>query len=297
MGTLEGRGGGWGYVEGGMGQISFALADAAADAGAVLAAGVEVAAIEPGGNVVLDGGERIRARAVVSNADPRRTLALCGTHAPSAFAERVERWRMEGPVIKLNCGLTRLPSFTATAPGDAGGAPHRAMVTITGSIDETQGGYAASVTGVPAPVWCELYFPTAYDRSVAPPGQHVMSVFAQYAPYSLAAGTWDERRHAVADEIIERIERFAPGLGSLVVERDVLAPPDIEARVGLSGGHIFQGECLPDQMWDCRFAPRTPIPALYLCGAATHPGGSVIGVNGRNAATAVLDDLGTVKSP
>ena len=117
-----------------------------------------------------------------------------------------------------------------------------------------------------------------------------MSVFAQFVPYTLETGTWDERRDEIADATLAAIARFAPDVADCVIERQVLGPPDVEARIGLTGGHIFQGECLPDQMWDRRFAPRTAVPGVYLCGAATHPGGSVMGVNGRNAAAAVLAD-------
>ena len=117
-----------------------------------------------------------------------------------------------------------------------------------------------------------------------------MSVFAQFVPYTLDTGTWDERRDEIADATLAAIARFAPDVADCVIERQVLGPPDVEARIGLTGGHIFQGECLPDQMWDRRFAPRTAVPGVYLCGAATHPGGSVMGVNGRNAAAAVLAD-------
>src|SRR5438270_696261 len=289
MGTVEGRGGAWGYVHGGMGQVSFAVADAAAEAGAVVASGVEVSAILPGEGVVLAGGELVRAAAVVSNADPRRTVALCRSEVPADFIARVDGWRMQGPVLKLNCGLTSLPRFTAATRH--GPSPYRGMVTVTGSIDETQRGYEDSRKGEPAPVWCELYFPTAYDSSVAPPGRHVMSVFAQYAPYHLGRGTWEERREEIGDAVLARISRFAPDVADGIEHRQVLGPPDLEATVGLSGGHIFQGECLPDQMWDRRFSPRTPVPGLYLCGAATHPGGSVIAANGRNAAMAGLADL------
>ena len=115
-----------------------------------------------------------------------------------------------------------------------------------------------------------------------------MSVFAQYAPYALNEGDWEGRREEIADLVITEIARFAPDVADCIAERQVLGPPDVEARIGLTGGHIFQGECLPDQMWDRRFAPQTPLAGLYLCGAATHPGGSVIAANGRNAALAVL---------
>jgi phytoene dehydrogenase-like protein len=287
LGTIEGRDGAWAYVQGGMGTVSFALADAAREAGAEIRTGVEVAAIRPGEGVLLDGGELVRAPVVISNADPKRTLRLCDGDVPSDFRARIDAWRQDGPVVKLNCGLTRLPTFTADA-GDV--VPHRSMLTLSTGIDATQAGFEAAQRGEPAPSWCELYFQTAYDATVAPPGRHVMSVFAQYVPYTLAAGDWDTRREEIGDRVIAEVARFAPDVADCIEYRQVLGPPDIEARTGLTGGHIFQGECLPDQMWDRRFAPRTPIPGLYLCGAATHPGGSVIGVNGRNAAMAILAD-------
>ena len=287
MGTLEGRAGGWGYVVGGMGRISFALAEAARQAGAVIVSRAPVDEIIPEDGVRLADGTRIRARSVVSNADPRTTLSLLGSAAPDSFAARVAGWRMEGPVLKINCALSALPRFKAASNGDS----HRAMVTIARSIDATQEAYERSRRGEPAPRWMELYFHTAYDGSVAPPGKHVISIFAQYVPYRLAEGSWDARRDEIADSAIAGIARFAPDIAACILDRQVLAPPDIEAHVGLSGGHIFQGECLPEQMWSRRFAPRTPLPGVYLCGAATHPGGSVIAANGRNAAMAVLADL------
>ncbi len=286
-GTLEGRGGAWGYVRGGMGRVSFALADAARAAGAVVATGVPVARVVPGEGVVLEGGETIRADRVVSNADPKRTLALCSGDVPSDYRRRVELWRTESPVVKVNCGLARLPRFTAARDD----TPYRAMVTISTGVDDTQAACAASRRGVPSPAWCELYFQTSYDPTIAPPGRHTMSVFAQYAPYRLATGDWTTRREEIGDLVLAGIARFAPDVADVVEHRQVLGPPDIESRTGLTGGHIFQGECLPDQMWERRLSPRAPIEGLYLCGAATHPGGSVIGVNGRNAAMAVLADV------
>ncbi len=289
MGTLQGEGGVWGYVHGGMGRTSFALADAAREAGALVAAGVPVAEILPGEGVRLEGGERIRARAVVSNADPKRTLALCAGEVDPSFRARIDAWRIDSPVVKLNCGLSRFPRFLAAERDDP--TPYRGMVTISRGVDATQAAYQASRRGEPAPEWCELYFHTAYDPSISPAGKQTMSVFAQYAPYTLAEGDWDTRREEIGDRVLASIARFAPDVFEVVEQREVLGPPDIEARVGLTGGHIFQGECLPDQMWERRLNPRTPIAGLYLCGAATHPGGSVIGANGRNAAMAVLADL------
>jgi phytoene dehydrogenase-like protein len=291
-GVLEGIPGAWGYVEGGMGRVSFALADAAVEAGAVLAAGVPVAAIVPGEGVRTEGGEMIRATAVVSNADPKRTLSLCEGSVPDVFRSRVDNWQTESPVLKINCALSRLPCFLQAAPGVN---PHRGMVTISQGIDATQAACEASRRGEPSPGWCELYFHTAYDPSIAPPGAHAMSIFAQYVPYQLARGDWESRRQAIADTAIATIAAFAPDVADCIVHRQVLGPPDVEARIGLSGGHIFQGECLPNQMWDRRFTPRTPMAGLYLCGAATHPGGSVIALNGRNAAMALLADKAAEK--
>jgi phytoene dehydrogenase-like protein len=231
----------------------------------------------------------VRAPAVVSNADPVRTLALCDGPVPDTFRSRVEAWRCESPVVKVNCALARLPTFSAAA--DRPAHVYRAQVEIAGGVDETQAAYDACRRGEPAPAWCEVYFQTPYDPSVAPPGAHTMSVFAQYVPYTPAEGTWDTRRVEIGDRVLDTVARFAPDVADCVLEREVLGPPDVESRIGLTGGHIFQGECLPDQMWDRRFSPRTPVPGLYLCGAATHPGGSVIGVNGRNAAGAVIADL------
>jgi phytoene dehydrogenase-like protein len=287
-GTLEGEPGAWGYVQGGMGRISFALADAAVDAGAVLATGVAVAAIVPGEGVRLEGGEMVRAPVVISNADPVRTLALCEDEGPPALRQKVAAWRIDSPVLKINCALRELPHFPAAG---AGVEPHRAMVTISTGIDATQAAYEQSRRGEPAPSWCELYFHTAYDASVAPAGRHAMSIFAQYVPYTLGQGNWESRRGAIADAAVAEVERFAPGLAGLIEERQVLGPPDIEERMGLTGGHIFQGDCLAEQLWDRRFGPRLPLDGVYLCGASTHPGGSVIAVNGRNAAMAVLRDL------
>jgi phytoene dehydrogenase-like protein len=278
----------WGYVEGGMGRISFAIAEAAREAGAVLVAGVPVGEILPGEGVRLAGGEIVRAPVVVSNADPKVTTMLLGSAAPAAMRAKVDAWRVQSPVLKLNCGLNRLPTWTA-APGED--YPCRAPVSIALPIDEAQAAFEACTRGVPSPGFAELYFQSAYDPTVAPVGKHTMSAFVQYAPYALDEGDWDTRRDEIGRKVIDLIGRFSPDIADCVEEIDVLGPPDIERRVGLTGGHIFQGECMPDQMWEGRFASRTAVPGVYLCGAATHPAGSVIALNGRNAAMAVLADL------
>jgi phytoene dehydrogenase-like protein len=287
MGEVDGVGGAWGYVEGGMGRISAALAAAAREAGAMLAVGAEVASVLPGEGVELASGERLAARVVVSNADPKRTLRLVGAGVPSAFAERVAAWRTTSPVVKVNAQLSRLPSWTAAAEGER---PERAMISLSAGVEGMQAAADACRDGSPAVGFCELYVHTAYDDSVAPPGKHLLSVFAQYAPYGSDAS-------AVGELVLDAIAERAPDIRDCVEELEVLAPQDIEERIGLEGGHIFQGEALPDQMWDRRFAPRTPIEGLYLCGACTHPGGSVIALNGRNAAVAVLEDLRSPSPP
>jgi phytoene dehydrogenase-like protein len=289
MGKVEGHGGSWGYVEGGMGRVSFAIAEAALQAGAILAAGVPVARVVPGDGVELESGELIRARTVISNADPKRVLGMLPSDAlPGDYRERLEGWEVRSGVVKVNAALSKLPTFAAAGSVE----PHRAMVTVTHGLDAAQQAFEACERGEPAVAWAELYFQTAYDQSVAPAGHHVMSAFAQYAPYELAEGDWDSRRDEIGERALDLIETYAPDLRECVIETEVLGPPDVEERIGLTGGNIFQGETLPEQMWDRRLASRTPVDGLYLCGAATHPAGSVIGLNGRNAAMAVLEDAG-----
>jgi phytoene dehydrogenase-like protein len=281
MGEVEGVGGAWGYVEGGMGRVSAALAAAATEAGATLAVSSEVVSILPGEGVVLASGERILGRTVLSNADPKRTLGLLdGDDVPAALADRVAAWRTDSPVCKLNALLERLPTWSAAAPGER---PERAMISITAGVGGMQAAADRCRAGETAVGFCELYVHTAYDASIAPPGKHMLSVFAQYAPHGAD-------RDAAGELVLDAVAAHAPDIRDCIEELEVLVPQDIEERIGLTGGHIFQGEVLPDQMWDRRFAPRLGVDGVYLCGACTHPGGSVIALNGRNAAMAVLED-------
>ena len=288
QGDLGGQGPEWGYVVGGMGRVSFAIAQAALESGATLAAGVPVARIVPGEGVELESGDRLRAPIVISNADPKRTLDMLEADAvPTDYRERLEAWKVRSPVVKLNAGLSRLPAFTSAGEVHA----HRAMISIQHGLDAAQEGFEACTRGEPGIGFCELYFQTAYDSSVAPEGRHTMSAFCQYAPYELADGDWERRRDEVGGLILDAIAAYASDVHECVEYAEVLGPPDIEARIGLTGGSIFQGETMPDQMWDRRLTWRTPVGGLYMCGAATHPAGSVIALNGRNAAMAVLEDL------
>ncbi len=290
-GRLGGMPGMWGYVRGGMGMVSFYFCDAAREAGATVVSGVPVAQIMPGEGVRLEGGERIRARTVVCNADPRQGLQMLGNAADSAWRAQVEQVPIEGCTVKLNVHLRELPNFKAR-PGT--NQPHHyGQINAPLTKQEWQAGYAAARRGeLPQHLWCELYFQSVHDSSVAPAGTDTMSVFAQYVPYTLAEGDWDSRRDEVRKLALDSLGRFCSNIDTAVIDAQVLGPPDIEKKVGLTGGHIFQGECLPPYMWDKRLTARTPMQGFYLCGACTHPGGSVIGVNGRNAAMAVLKDLG-----
>ncbi len=289
-GRMDGLAGTWGYVVGGMGMVSFLLCDVAREAGAVVAAGVPVARIVPGEGVELEDGTTIHARSVVSNADPRVTLRLLGSAADPGWKRQVEAVPIEGVTVKVNLTLRELPNFKAR-PGTF--EPHHTgQVNTPLTKAEWLAHHRTAKAGdLPARLWCELYLQTAYDRSVAPAGVHTLSVFAQYAPYRFRAGSWDSRRDEVGRAVVGSIARFCSNLPEAVIDMQVLGPPDIERRVGLTGGHIFQGEILPAYMWDRRLAARTPMPNVYLCGACTHPGGSVIAINGRNAAMEVLRDL------
>ncbi|MGH9589710.1 MAG: phytoene desaturase family protein [Terracidiphilus sp.] len=288
-GRLGGMPGAWGYVRGGMGMVSFYFCDAAREAGAEVACGTPVAEILPGEGVRLEGGERIHGRVVISNADPRQTLRLLGPAADSAWRARIEEIPIEGCTVKLNVLLRELPDFLARPGADQ--PHHYGQINAPLTKSEWKSGFAAAGRGeLPDHLWCELYFQSVYDRSVVPPGLHTMSVFAQYVPYKFARGNLDSRREEVRRLALASLARFCSNVGTAVVDAQALGPPDIEKKVGLTGGHIFQGECLPSYMWSRRLTARTPMPGFYLCGACTHPGGSVIGVNGRNAAMAVLKD-------
>jgi phytoene dehydrogenase-like protein len=289
-GRLGGMPGMWGYVQGGMGMVSFYFCDAAREAGAVIAAGVPVAEILAGEGVVLESGERIEAPIVISNADPRRTLHMLGTSADSAWRQKVESIPIEGCTVKLNVHLSELPNFTSSPGIDE--PHHYGQINAPLTKSEWKSGFDAARRGeLPDHLWCELYFQSVHDATIAPRGHHTMSIFAQYVPYTFANGNWDTRREEVRKLALDSLGRFCSNIDSAVIESQVLGPPDIEEKVGLTGGHIFQGECLPNYMWSNRLSSRTPMDGVYLCGACTHPGGSVIGMNGRNAAMAVLEDL------
>jgi phytoene dehydrogenase-like protein len=215
---------------------------------------------------------------------------MLGDAADPAWKRRVEAIPMRGCTVKVNAALHELPNFRAR-PGTSGDH-FLAMSNTPLSLDEWRSYCDIAKRGeLPPRVWTEIYFQTAYDPTVAPPGKHTMSVFAQYVPTEFKSGDWNTHRERVGRTVIDSIGRYVTNFPNAVMETEVLGPPDIEERVGLTGGHIFQGEILPQHMWGNRLSPRTPMPGVFLCGAATHPGGSVIAINGRNAAMEILNGV------
>lgn len=285
-GRQEGEDGEWGFVMGGMGAVSHALSQAATGAGALVVVDQPVARVIPTEGVELAGGSVVNAPVVLVNADPSVAVRLLGPDAPTTFVEAVDAVPRVSATVKVTYALTGLPNF-----GDEHAT--QAQVEIARSAEALHESYLAAARGeVSDELWCELYFQTPYDPSIAPPGKHVLSAFCQYVPFEWADGrSWDEHRSGVGDRVTASIERFAPGFSSLIEEVHVDGPPDLQERIGLTGGHIFHGSCLPEHMWDKRLPYRTGAPGVYLCGAGTHPGGSVIGANGRNAAMVALSDL------
>jgi phytoene dehydrogenase-like protein len=289
----------WGHSRGGMGRITEAIAASATHAGATIRTGVGVreVRIERGRavGVVTDQGETVRARTVVSNADVPTTLLKL---TPKGTLEReVERRigkiRSRGACLKFNAALDGIPKFTAAPdPSVLVGAVDicPSMEYVERAFDDAKFGSFSRSPSI------DIYFQSLVDPSVAPAGKHTMTCFAQYAPSELKDGSWDDAREAVADTILSTIEAYAPGIRRLVHRWQVMTPLDIERTVGMTGGNIDQGDITPDQIFSLRPMPgwsnyRTPVPGLYLCGCATHPGGGVIGAPGHNAAGVVLQDL------
>jgi phytoene dehydrogenase-like protein len=291
----------WGFVDGGMGRVTAAMADAARAAGATIRTGAQVAEIRVrdgrARGVTLTDGEEIDAETVVSNADPRRTfLSLCDEHAlPRDFARAIGSFRCEGTSMKINLALAALPRVRGDRSAQA--QPyHRGILELGPSLGTLDTQQAQARRGIAATgSHIELCFPTVHDPSLAPPGAHIATIDVNSQPYRLAEGGWDERKEQVADRVIAEIGEYLPDLPGAITARQVLSPLDLERVLGLTGGHALHGDMTLDQLFVFRPALhyadyRTPLHDLYLCGAGTHPGGGVTGANGRNCAAAVLAD-------
>lgn len=302
LGKVGGHQGAWGYVRGGMGAVAEAIASSARARGAEILTDAEVARIDVRDGatrgVHLVDGRTFEADMVISNADPHRTyLGLVGEeHLPEDLIEGVRGMRAEGPVVKVLLGLGGLPDFDAL-PGAEAGPQHEGAIIINPSVDYLQRAWEDCEAGRPSErPFMEGYIQSVTEDGLAPKGKHTMSLFCQYAPYTLAEGTWEERRVEIGANVLDTFAEYAPNLPDIVEHMEVLGPPDIEERIGLTGGNIFHGEILAERMFANRPVPgysgyRTPIDNLYLCGSGTWPGGAVFGAPGRNCAREVLSDL------
>lgn len=299
MGEIDGVFRAWGFAKGGTGSISEAIAGAARRFGAEIRASAPVArVIVDGGRavgVVLESGEEIRARVVVSGLDPRRTFLQLvePRELPGEFVDAIRRFTFRGSSGKVNLALGELPDFTCM-PGTG---PHlRGAISISPSLAYVERAYDDAKYGeFSRRPYMDVVIPSMIDPGMAPPGKHVMSIFVQYAPFQLNGGWTDARREAFGDAVIDTLSEYAPNLKSAILHRQVITPADIERVTGLSEGNIFQGELALRQLFFLRPAPawakyRTPVRGLYQCGSGTHPGGGIMGASGRLAALAILKD-------
>ena len=302
IGEVDGHAGAWGWVKGGMGGISQAMARAAEAAGAEIRTSAEVdrIAINASGRAVgvaLVDGSLVRAQRIVSCAHPVTTyLSLVGEERlPGDVVRDVKRYRTRSGSVKLNVALSELPAF---ASWDQQGDLHKGLVAVSPSVEYLERAWDDAKYGrMSEHPYVEVVFPTAHEpEGLAPKGKHLMLAFSQYGPYELADGSWDDGgRDEYAARVLKALGEFAPTLESSVEHLEVLTPKDIEDRFGLIGGNIMQGELTPDQLFSFRPIPghgdyRTPVAGMYLCGSGTHPGGGVMGVPGRNAASVILRD-------
>ncbi len=299
MGEIDGAFRAWGFARGGTGAISNAIAAAARAHGAEIrtSAPVSKIVIKHGraSGVVLDNGDEIEARVVVSALDPRRTFfELVGErHLEPGFAEGIRRYRYRGSSGKVNLALDRLPEFRCR-PGDG---PHLAGdIAIAPSVDYLERAYDQAKYGdFSERPYLNVVIPSLSDPSVAPPGKHVMSIFVQYAPYHIKEGPerWPERRDAFGDAVLDTLEEYCPGLRESILYRQVLTPWDLEREFGLTEGNIFHGELGAEQLLFQRPVAgwakyRTPVSGLWGCASGTHPGGGVMGAPGELAARLLL---------
>ncbi|MGQ0430598.1 MAG: phytoene desaturase family protein [Gammaproteobacteria bacterium] len=299
MGEIDGAYRAWGFCKGGNGTISNAIAAAARARGATLRTEAPVKQVLVKGGratgVVLESGEEIRAPVVVSGLDARRTyLDLVDPRAlPEELVEQVRRFRFRGSSGKVNLALSELPEFSCM-PGI--GVHHKGAFSISPSVEYLERAYDDAKYGeFSRRPYMDIVFPSMIDPGMAPPGKHVASIFVQYCPYHVNGGWTDAKREAFGDAVVDTLAGYAPNLKRAILHRQVLTPADIEAKIGLSEGNIFQGELALQQLFFLRPAARwasyrTPIAGYYQCGSSTHPGGGVMGAAGKLAAQRILAD-------
>lgn len=290
------------FVRGGMGKLAQALAEAATQAGAEIRSGAEVTGIQVRGGVAagvtLKDGEEIAAKAVISGVDPRRTFLnlVDPIELEPDFVGRIRNYRSSGVLAKVNLAIDGLPSFTAMGKAGSGTQTLAGRIHIGPEIDYLERAFDASKYGAfSAEPYLDAVIPSLSDLELAPPGKHVMSIYAQFAPYKLRGADWDSRRDALGDAVVKALARYAPDLPALILHRQVITPKDLEEQLGMTGGHIFHGELALDQLFSLRpllgwAAYRTPLRGLYLCGSGTHPGAGLTGASGANAAHEFLKD-------
>jgi phytoene dehydrogenase-like protein len=304
MGEIDGAFRAWGIPKGGTGGISNAIGSAARALGAEIRTEAPVARVmvkngRAVGVALAGSGEEIQADVVLSSVDARRTfLGLLEPGSLDAeFEEEIRRFKFRGSSGKVNMAVDRLPEF----PSLPGVGEHlRGAISFSPSVDEMELAYDDAKYGrFSKKPYIDMIIPTLVDPTMAPPGKHVVSCFVQYAPYKLAPelGTWDDQREAFGDAVVDRISEFAPGFKDSILFRNVQTPLDIERTTGLTEGNIFQGELTLEQLFFNRPAPgyarfKTPVRDLWLCGSSTHPGGGIMGANGRIAALEVLRSRG-----
>jgi phytoene dehydrogenase-like protein len=297
MGEIDGAFRSWGFARGGTGAISDAIAGAAREAGVEIRTEAAVARIRIASGratgVVLTNGDEVDADLVLSSVDPRLTfLGLVGERElPADFVEEVRRYKLRGSSGKVNLALDALPDFTCL-PGP--GKHLRGAISISPGLDYMERAYDQAKYGeFSRRPYIDMVIPSLTDPSIAPPGKHVLSCFVQYAPYTLASGSWDEQREAFGDTVVSTIAEYAPNIRDIILHRQVITPLDLEREWGLTEGNIFQGELTLEQLLFLRPAPgwaqyATPIRNLWMCGSAAHPGGGIMGAPGRNAARRIL---------
>jgi len=299
MGEIDGAFRSWGFSRGGTGAISNAIADAAREAGVEIRTKAPVGKIlvknGRAAGVILQSGEELSASVVSSSVDPHLTFEkfLEPSELPGDFLEGVRRYKFRGSSGKVNLALDALPNFKCF-PGP--GVHLRGAISISPSMEYMERAYDDAKYGhFSRKPYIDMVIPSLTDPSVAPAGKHVLSCFVQYAPYKLAQGTWDDQKQAFGDNVINTIAEYAPNIKDIIVGRQVLTPLDLEREFGLTQGNIFQGELSLEQLFFLRPVAgwayyRTPIHNLYMCGSATHPGGGIMGANGRIASQVILKE-------